>query len=82
MSLSFILKWLVLCPFYRYIKANFSVYTRFIQSDEFSKLSLLGHVDYQVPFYLVSGDKDYQANYLIAQDYFNTVKSPRKRSKS
>ncbi len=65
--------------FYRYIKSDFSVYARFILSDEFSKLSLLGNVDYQVPFYLVSGDKDYQTNYLIAQDYFNTVNSPRKK---
>lgn len=68
-----------LMDYYRYIKAEFSVYTRFIRSDEFSKLSLLGNEDYQVPFYLVSGDKDYQTNYLIAQDYFNTVNSPRKK---
>lgn len=65
--------------FYRHIKSNFSVYARFIQSDEFRKLSLFGNVDYQVPFYLVSGDKDYQTNYLLAQDYFNTVNSPRKK---
>ena len=65
--------------FYRLIKSDFSVYERFILSDEFSKVSVLGNVDYQVPFYLVSGDKDYQTNYLIAQDYFRTINSPRKK---
>lgn len=65
--------------FYRYIKTDFSAYERFILSDEFSKLSVLGNVDYQVPFYLVSGDKDYQTNYLIAQEYFDTVNAPRKK---
>ena len=68
-----------LMDYCRCIKADFSVYKRFIRSDEFSKLSLLGHVDYQVPFYLVNGDKDYQTNYLIAQDYFDAVKAPRKK---
>lgn len=65
--------------FYYYIKSDFSVYARFILSDEFGKLSLLGNVDYQVPIYLVIGDKDYQTNYLLAQDYFNIVNSPRKK---
>lgn len=65
--------------FYRCIKADFSAYERFILSDAFSKLSILGNVDYQIPFYLVSGDRDYQTNYLIAQDYFDAVKAPRKK---
>ncbi len=31
-----------------------------------------------MPFYNINGNKDYQTNYLIAQDYFNSVNAPRK----
>lgn len=65
--------------FYRYLNSDFSVYNEFLQSDEFCKFSLLGKTDYQIPFYNINGDKDYQTNYLIAQDYFESVNAPRKK---
>lgn len=65
--------------FYHYIHSDFSVYDEFLGSDEFNKFSLLGKTDYQVPFYNINGDKDYQTNYLIAQDYFELVNAPRKK---
>ncbi|MDE6788093.1 MAG: alpha/beta hydrolase [Ruminococcus sp.] len=65
--------------FYKYINSDFSVYENFLNSDEFGKFSLLSKTDYQVPFYNINGDKDYQTNYLIAQDYFESVNAPRKK---
>ena len=56
--------------FYRFLKADFSVYDEFIKSDEFRKFSLLGRTEYQVPYYNINGDKDYQTNWLIAREYF------------
>ncbi len=64
--------------FWEYINSDFSVYEKFLSSDEFGKFSLIGKTDYQVPFYNINGDKDYQTNYQIAQDYFETINAPRK----
>ncbi|MDE5582098.1 MAG: alpha/beta hydrolase [Ruminococcus sp.] len=65
--------------FYKFINADFSMYENFLNSDEFGKFSLLDKTDYQVPFYNINGDKDYQTNYLIAQDYFESLNAPRKK---
>lgn len=40
---------------------------------------MLGRTDYQVPYYNINGDKDYQTNYLLAQEYFEQVNAPRKK---
>ncbi|MCM1315071.1 MAG: alpha/beta hydrolase [Prevotella sp.] len=68
-----------LWDFYKYINADFSIYENFLNSEEFSKFSLLGKTDYQIPFYNINGDKDYQTNYLIAQEYFDSVIAPYKK---
>ena len=65
--------------FYNYINSDYSTYEEFLRSDEFNKFSLLGKTDYQVPFYNINGDRDFQTNYLIAQDYFESVNAPRKK---
>ena len=65
--------------FYRYLHSDFSLYDEFLRSEEFNKFSLLGRTDYQVPFYNINGTKDYQTNYLIAQNYFESVNAPRKQ---
>lgn len=65
--------------FYKYINADFSIYEEFLNSDEFGKFSLLGKTDYQVPFYNINGDRDYQTNYLLAQNYFDSLNAPRKK---
>lgn len=68
-----------LVDFYKYMNSDSSIYYEFLRSDEFDKFSLLGKTDYQVPFYNINGDKDYQTNYMIAQDYFELVNAPRKK---
>lgn len=50
-----------------------------VASDKFATFSLKGRVDYQVPYYNINGDKDYQTNYKLAQEYFDEVKSPYKQ---
>ncbi len=65
--------------YYQYIKTDFAVYDAFTASDEFCKLSLLEKVDYQVPVYMINGDKDYQTNYIIAGEYFDKIHAPRKK---
>ena len=68
-----------LWDFYKYINADFSIYENFLNSEEFSKFSLLGKTDYQIPFYNINGDKDYQTNYKIAQEYFDSIEAPYKK---
>ncbi len=62
-----------------YFKRDMSVYLDFFASDDFASFSLKGRTDYQLPFYNINGDKDYQTNYLLAQDYFDSVNAPRKK---
>ncbi len=68
-----ILDWL------NYFKRDMSVYLDFFASKEFASFSLKGRVDYQVPFYNINGDKDYQTNYQLAQEYFEQVNAPYKQ---
>ena len=37
-----------------------------------------GKTEYQIPYYNINGDKDYQANHKVAAEYFEEVKAPRK----
>ena len=61
-----------------YLQSDMKVYLDFFLSDEFKSFSLLGRYDYRIPFYNVNGDEDYQANYLLAGDYFDKVNAPSK----
>ena len=56
-----------------------SIYLDFYSSDEFASFSLKDKVEYQVPFYNINGDKDYQTNYKLAQEYFEEVNAPYKQ---
>lgn len=62
-----------------YFKRDRSVYMDFFASREFASFSLKGRVDYEVPFYNINGDKDYQTNYKLAQEYFEEVNAPYKQ---
>lgn len=62
-----------------YLNTDMSVYSDFCASDEFEAFSLKGRVDYQVPFYNINGDKDYQTNYKLAQKYYEEVNAPYKQ---
>ena len=65
--------------FVNYMGSDYSVYMDFILSDEFSKFSLLGKTEYAVPYFNINGDRDYQTNYELAQEYFDQVKAPYKQ---
>lgn len=62
-----------------YFKRDMGVYMDFFASGEFASFSLKGRVDYQVPFYNINGDRDYQTNYKLAQEYFDEVNAPYKQ---
>jgi len=53
-------------------------YMDFLLSPEFDKFSLLNRTEYQVPYYNINGDQDYQANTHQSEAYYNVVKAPRK----
>ena len=61
-----------------FLNVDYSVYMDFILSEEFDKFSLLGKVDYQVPYYNINGNRDYQTNYELAQEYFDQINAPDK----
>lgn len=63
----------------QYFKRDMRVYLDFFASEEFALFSLNDRVDYQVPFYNINGDKDYQTNYKLVQEYFEEVNAPYKQ---
>ncbi len=63
----------------KYLRSDMSVFLEFFDSDEFASFSIKGRTDYQVPFYNINGDKDYQTNYKLAQEYFEQVNAPQKQ---
>ena len=56
-----------------------SSYLKFYTSEEFAEFSMNGRVDYQVPFYSINGDMDYQTNHKLAASYFEQVNAPYKQ---
>ena len=56
-----------------------SEYKSFFFSDGFVDMSLLGRYDYEVPYYNINGDIDYQTNYSLACEYFEKVDAPKKQ---
>lgn len=63
----------------KYLKSDMGVYWDFFASEEFTFFSLSGRTDYEVPFYNINGDRDYQTNYQLAQEYFEEVNAPYKQ---
>lgn len=62
-----------------FLRSDYTVYLNFLLSDEFKKFSLTGRTEYEVPYYNINGDNDYQTNYLLAQDYFDEIEAPYKK---
>lgn len=62
-----------------YFKRDMSVYMDFFTSEEFASFSLTGRINYEVPFYNINGDRDYQTNYRLVQEYFEEVDAPYKQ---
>lgn len=63
----------------QFLNTDTSAYLDFYSSAEFASFSLKDKVEYQVPFYNINGDKDYQTNYKLAQEYFKEVNAPYKQ---
>ena len=63
----------------KYLNIDSSAYLDFLFSDEFKTFSLKGKTEYEVPFYNINGDRDYQTNYQLAQEYFDAVNAPHKQ---
>ncbi|HKM34848.1 MAG TPA: alpha/beta hydrolase [Lachnospiraceae bacterium] len=65
-----------LSDFVNWIQSGASpVYMNFLNSDEFTRFYLDDRSTYQIPYYNINGDKDYQCNYIIAQEYFDSVEA-------
>ena len=56
-----------------------STYLDCYSSGEFASFSIKDKVEYQVSFYNINGDRDYQTNYKLAQEYFEEVSAPYKQ---
>ena len=63
---------------YGYITGG-SAYTGLLLSDEFAGLSLWDATEYEIPFYSINGDRDYQVNYALSREYFDAVDAPYKQ---
>lgn len=48
------------------------------EEEEFQDFSLKGRLEYAVPYYNINGNMDYQTNYKLAQEYFDSVEAPYK----
>ncbi len=55
-------------------------YMDFILSEEFLKFDLSARLRYEVPYFTINGDRDYQTNYLLAQAYYEKLSAPQKGS--
>ena len=63
----------------KFLSSDYTVYLNFLMSNEFSKFSLTGRTEYDVPYYNINGDCDYQTNYKLAQEYFDEIDAPHKK---
>lgn len=63
----------------KYFQRDMSVYLDFFGSEELLSFSLKDKFSYEVPYYNINGDKDYQTNYKLAQKYFDAVQAPYKK---
>ena len=63
----------------KYFQRDMGVYLEFFNSDELRAFSLKGRLDYEVPYFNINGDKDYQTNFNLAQEYFDEIKAPYKQ---
>lgn len=61
-----------LIDWFNYFRRDMSVYLDFFKSEEMRAFSLKNRYDYEVPYFNINGDKDYQAN-------FNQVNAPYKQ---
>ena len=63
----------------KYFQRDMGVYMDFFKSDEMRAFSLKNRYDYEVPYFNINGDKDYQTNFNLAHEYFDEVNAPYKQ---
>ncbi|MCM1189139.1 MAG: alpha/beta hydrolase [Muribaculaceae bacterium] len=68
-----------LADWVNYFSRDMGVYLTFFQSEEFRAFSLKGRLDYKVPYYNINGNMDYQTNYKLAEEYFDSINAPYKK---
>ncbi|MBP5520574.1 MAG: alpha/beta fold hydrolase [Treponema sp.] len=64
---------------YDYLVHKTPEYADYTLSPDFKNYTLTDKTEYQIPYYNINGDKDFQANYLLAQKYFDTINAPKKQ---
>ncbi len=62
----------------KYFSRNMDAYFEFFCSKDFEDFSLTGRTTYKVPYFNINGDMDYQTNYKLAQEYFDSIAAPYK----
>lgn len=62
-----------------FFRQDMRVYMDFIESPEFPAFSIKGRTEYAVPYYNINGNRDYQTNYILAEEYFTAVDAPEKQ---
>jgi pimeloyl-ACP methyl ester carboxylesterase len=65
--------------FISFMNSDSSQYMNFVNTEEFAKFWITDRNVYRIPYYNINGDKDYQTNYILAQEYFDTVEAPFKK---
>ncbi len=63
--------------YYAHMKGTEEQYDRFLNT-ELDRMSIIDKTDYEVPFYNINGDLDYQTSYDLAYEYFKEVNAPKK----
>lgn len=63
----------------KYFQRDMRIYLDFFGSDEMRAFSLKDRYDYEVPYFNINGDRDYQTNFNLAQAYFDAVNAPYKQ---
>lgn len=61
-----------------YANTKLYEYTTFTLTEDFNKFSLLDKTEYKIPYFNINGDRDYQTNYIQAQEYFDKITAPKK----
>lgn len=62
----------------RYFGQDMGVYLDFFNSEEMFCFSLKNRLNYEMPYFNINGDRDYQTNFKLAQEYFDSITAPRK----
>jgi len=63
----------------QYLQFDRSIFSAFVASEEFQRFSLKDRYDYEMPFYNINGDNDYNTVFTLSAAYFEKVNAPYKK---